>query len=110
MAAIGLTLVRCLAEGRFKRPTFALAFAGLVYWQLTTYFWASTRPDFVAGMVTMVRLLAMVWLIAEAAVGERERLQLMQAFVLGCVIVSLVLVYAYLTGGYGGRLSLRPAG
>ncbi len=111
MAAIGLTLVRCLAEGRFKRPpTFALAFAGLVYWQLTTYFWSLDPSKTVAGMVTMVQLLAMVWLIAEAAVGERERLQLMQAFVLGCVIVSLVLVYAYLTGGSVVDYRFAPAG
>lgn len=99
IAAVGLALITCLLEGRVARPpAFLFTFGALVAWQLATYFWSYDQSMTLVRAATMIQLLAMIWLIAESCVGERERLQLMQAFVLGCVVTCLVLVYAYSSG------------
>ena len=50
----------------------------------------------------MVRLMAymigLVWMVTELSLGERERLLLMQAFVVGCFVLCGILIQAYLSG------------
>lgn len=99
IAALAAIVVTCLIEGRIgKPPLFVLAFSILILWQLTTYFWSIDPMSTLMRVLTMVQLLAMVWAIGELCKSERERLRLVEAFVLGCVVVCLVLIQAYLSG------------
>jgi O-antigen ligase len=113
VAALVCALLSCLLAGRIARPpAFILAFGVLVGWQLATYFWSVDPMSTLIRVVTMVQLLAMVWLLTELCESERERLQIMQAFVVGCVVVCAVLIQAYLSGGGGmaGGYRYEPAG
>jgi O-antigen ligase len=99
IAALLVALVTCVIEGKaVKPPAFVFAFGALIVWQLATYFWSLDPTSTLVRALTMAQLLAMVWLISELCVSERERLELLQAFVLGCVVVCLVLIQAYLSG------------
>lgn len=99
IAAVGIALVRCLFEGKTNRPPlFLFAFGALVTWQLTSYFWSLDPAYTLVRVATMLQLLAMIWLVAESCTSERERLLVVQAFVVGCIVVCLALVYAYFSG------------
>lgn len=99
IAALVTGVTTCLLEGKVaKPPAFVFAFGALIVWQLATYFWSFDPGSTLARLVTMVQLLAMVWLLTELCTSERERLQIVEAFVLGCAVVCLVLVQAYLSG------------
>ena len=111
IAALLAAIVTLLLEGRVaKPPAFILAFGALVFWQMTTYFWSLEPELTLARAITMVQLLAMVWLATELCASERERLQLIEAFVLGCVVVCLVLVQAYFSGQPMAGYRYAPAG
>ncbi len=110
IVALVVALITCLLEGKVAKPSaFVFAFGVLVAWQLATYFWSVDPVSTLARTITMVQLLAMVWLVSELCTSERERLQMMQAFVVGCVVVCLVLIQAYLSGHSGGGFRYAPA-
>lgn len=94
------TVVTCVAEGRIVRPpAFVYVAFSFVCWQLTTYFW-SVNPSLTLNRVffAMMPMLAVVWLVTEFGVNEHKRNVLIQAFVLGCIVLALMIVQAYLSG------------
>ena len=103
-------VLTCLAERRIaKPPAFVLAACAFVAWQLTTYFW-STNPESTLGVVyDMLPMLVVVWLVTQLGNGKWESYALMQAFVVGCIVLSAVVVLAYLSGGGGGTYRYAPA-
>jgi O-antigen ligase len=110
-AALASTVVACLIGGRLRRPpVLLLAFGALIAWQLASYFWSIEPTATLVRLLTMVQLLAMVWAISELTTGEAERLWVIQAFVLGCVVVCCVLIEAYLSGQSLGGFRYAPPG
>lgn len=104
-------VVTLFVEGKIaKPPMFVVALGFLVAWQLATYFWSLDPNLTLSRILTMVQLLAMVWLLSELCAGERERLQVIEAFVLGCVVVCLVLAQAYFSGQSMAGYRYAPAG
>lgn len=99
VVALLATVLTCFAEKRIaKPPVFFFAFLMFVTWQLATYFWSVDAASTLGRVLTLVQILAMVWLVVELCPSERERLQLMQAFVFGGIVVCLMLIQAYLSG------------
>ena len=110
VAALVLCLVTCLLEGRIARPTaFIVAFGALVLWQLTTYFWSLDPALTLGKVITMVQLLAMVWLVLELSTTEQERLQMMGAYLLGSAVVCLVIFQYYFSGQAVDGFRYAPA-
>ncbi len=111
IAALLAVIVALLLEGEVaKPPAFILTFGALVFWQITTYFWSVEPGSTLTRAITMVQLLAMAWLATELCATERERLRLIEAFVLGCVVVCLVLAWAYFSGQPMVGYRYAPAG
>jgi O-antigen ligase len=111
IAAVGVALMKCLLDGKVAKPPFFLvAFGVLIWWQLMTYFWSGDPTSTLVRAATMVQMLAMVWLIAESCASERERLQLIQAFVFGCLVASGALIYAYFADESVAGYRYTPAG
>lgn len=111
IAAVGVALIKCLLEGKAAKPPFFLvAFILLVLWQLTTYFWSGNPTSTLVLVATMVQMLAMVWLIAESCASERERMLLIQAFILGCLVACAALIQAYFTNETVAGYRYTPAG
>lgn len=111
VAALLAGIVALFLEGKVaKPPAFVLAFGVLVLWQIASCFWSVEPDSTLSRAVTMVQLLAMAWLATELCTTERERLKLIEAFVLGCVVVCLVLAQAYLSGQPISGYRYAPAG
>ena len=111
MAALAVALLSCLIEGKVRKPPlFFLAFGALIVWQLASYFWSLDPVLTLTRVITMVQLLAMIWAAGELCAGEKERLALIQAFVLGCVVLCVVLIQAYLSGQSLAGFRYAPSG
>jgi hypothetical protein len=111
IAALVVALATCFLEGRVtKPPVFVLFLAGLATWQLASYFWSLDPVPTLTRVMTMVQLVAMVWLAGELCESEDERRRVLQAFVLGCVVVCYVLIQAYLSGQSIGGFRYAPRG
>ncbi len=111
IVALLVAVMALFLEGRVaKPPAFILAFGALIFWQLITYFWSLEPMSTLTRAMTMVQLLAMAWLATELSRSERERLQIIEAFVLGCVVVCLVLAQAYFSGQPMVGYRYAPAG
>lgn len=111
IAAIAVALVTCLLEGRMAKPSsFLFAFGALVFWQLATYFWSGDPTSTLIRVATMVQMLMMIWLIAELSATEHERLQLVQAFVIGCMVACGAVIYAYFAGESVAGYRFTPSG
>lgn len=104
------TLVTCFVEKRVVRPpAFLFAVFAFVCWQLTTYFWSADPESTIARVLLMIRVLALVWLVIELGGGDRERHALLQAYVLGCVVLSSAVIQSYLGGGAGVEHRFAPS-
>jgi O-antigen ligase len=107
--ALLFTLVTCITEDRIRKPpVFVLAFLGFVLWQLTTYLWSIDSASTVSASISLVQILALVWLVTELGATEDEKVKLMQAFVFGCVVLCLIIIQAYLSGQYIDNYRYAP--
>lgn len=87
--ALGAGFLAVLIDGRIRVMTRLHAVLALfVFWSVLTLRW-TVDPDATAlKTVTLVQLLAMVWLIWEFCGQERNVTQLMQAYVFGTLYAS----------------------
>lgn len=100
-AALVATLITCITENRIvKPPAYLLALFAFVVWQFATYLWSIDSPSTLSRLLTLAQILVFVWLVTELCTGEHEKALLLQAFVIGCVVVCLLLIQAYLSGQY----------
>lgn len=99
----------CFIERRVVRPpAFFFAVLAFICWQLASYFW-SVNPEFTVNRVTaMVPMFALVWLVIELGGGDRERSALLQAFVFGCIVLSIAVIQSYSAGGVGVEHRYAP--
>ena len=98
-AAFVCTLATCMLHRRIGRPPpFFYVAVGLVVWQLATYYWSVDPSASLDRVRPMLMVLTMVWMVTELCNSERERLLLVQWFVLGSFVLCGIIVHAYLVG------------
>ncbi|MBN1630765.1 MAG: O-antigen ligase family protein [Thermoleophilia bacterium] len=99
VVAFAVAFAACLIERKMKRPPFFVyVFFAFVVWQLLTYFWSVGPSTTLGSTLTLVQVFVMIWLITELCTAEKERIWLLEAFVLGCLVVCFLLVSAYARG------------
>jgi O-antigen ligase len=110
VVALFLTLVACIADNRIVRPpAFIVAALAFVSWEIATYGWSVDPASTLSRGLTLIQVLAFVWLVTELCTNERERVQLMQAFVIGCIAVCFILIWAYMSGQYMDSYRYAPS-
>jgi len=86
--AVGILAVGETGKVRSPSPTH-LVMAAFVIWASLTYFWTSSPDATIDEVLSYVQLLALVWLIWELAPLPRQRVNLMQAYLLGTGVSAL---------------------
>jgi O-antigen ligase len=84
LAAFAVGLFAVIEKGHLRSPLpVHLVMLAFVIWASLTYFWTVSPDDTVEEVLSYVQFLAMVWLIWELAPLPRQRVNLMQAYLVG---------------------------
>jgi hypothetical protein len=98
MIAAPLALITVIREQRFRKPgIFLLTATLLVVWVILTNFWTVSPEYSLVSTFTYVQMLAFVWLIWEFGRTDKDRQNLMRAYVLGAYIAVLFILYLVFT-------------
>lgn len=90
LAAFALGILAVVETGKVRSPSpVHLLMLAFVIWASLSYFWTVSPDDTVEEVLSYVQLLAMVWLIWELAPLPRQRVNLMQAYLLGTGVSAL---------------------
>lgn len=93
------TLLSCILDRRFVRPpAFLFLATAFVVWQLVTLYWSIDVSTTMDRLFSMLPILALIWMVIEHGREEWERYAMLQAFVLGCVVLCGIVFWAYLNG------------
>src|SRR5580704_15442871 len=112
LAAFAVGLFAVIEKGHLRSPLpVHLVMLAFVIWASLTYFWTVSPDDTVEEVLSYVQFLAMVWLIWELAPLPRQRVNLMQAYLLGTgvsAIGALLHVGAAAAGGRNATFNMNP--
>jgi len=96
IAAFAAGVLASLWRREFRAPNAALLLAALfVAWSAATYFWTLDPGATRARILTLGKLLGMMWLIWEQCRGPRRQVHLMSAYVFGSVFASCMALFRY---------------
>ena len=94
-----LTLTVVVAEWRLSKPSaLLLTMVFFSAWEVITYVWSIDPSQTLAKAITLLLLVAMVWLVGEFGGSREQRDALMQAFVLGCFVAMAALIQSWVSG------------
>jgi O-antigen ligase len=112
LAAFAVGIFSVIEKGRLRSPLpVHLVMLAFVIWAGLTYFWTMSPDDTVEEVLSYVQFLAMVWLIWELAPLPRQRVNLMQAYLVGTgvsAIGALLHVGAAAGGGRNATFNMNP--
>ena len=90
LAAFAAGILAVGETGKVRSPSpIHLLLLAFVAWASLTYFWTASPDSTVEEALSYVQLLAMVWLIWELTPLPRQRVNLMQAYLLGTGVSAL---------------------
>ena len=90
LAAFAAGILAVGESGKVRSPSpIHLLLLAFVAWASLTYFWTASPDSTVEEALSYVQLLAMVWLIWELTPLPRQRVNLMQAYLLGTGVSAL---------------------
>jgi O-antigen ligase len=90
LAAFALGILAVAENGKVRSPSaIHIVMLAYVVWASLTYFWTVSPEETVEEILSYVQFLAMVWLIWELAPLPRQRVNLMQAYLLGTGISAI---------------------
>jgi O-antigen ligase len=112
LAAFAVGIFSVIEKGRLRSPLpVHLVMLAFVIWAGLTYFWTMSPDDTIEEVLSYVQFLAMVWLIWELAPLPRQRVNLMQAYLVGTgvsAIGALLHVGAAAGGGRNATFNMNP--
>jgi O-antigen ligase len=102
----GIATMRILVTRQTRKPSllhcWMLAFVG---WIVLSILWTTDRDVTIARIGTYFQLLALVWLVWEL-VSSQELVQgLLQSYVIGALVASLMTLYNFLNGRTAAQLA-----
>jgi O-antigen ligase len=90
LAAFALGIFAVIEKGRLRSPLpVHLVMLAFVTWACLTYFWTVSPDDTVEEVLSYIQFLAMVWLIWELCPLPRQRVNLMQAYLVGTGVSAI---------------------
>jgi O-antigen ligase len=116
MLAFAVAAVALLDGDRFRirLPSLFLVLALLfTIWSMASYFWSWAPLATLGELTTLVQLFALSWLIWQLCGSRKDRLLLLQAFVLGCYVaiaVALAVLFSGVDPGYRNVGAFNPNG
>lgn len=102
LAAFALALFGLASGGRVRvrKPSLLLVAAlPFVAWSVASTFWSIDAEVTTSTAFTLVQLLVMVWLVWQLAPTSGHQRGLAQAFVLGCYVTALNIIWIFLFQG-----------
>lgn len=91
LAAFATWLAVIFVRGRLRPLTpVHIAASAFVTWSIASYFWSLDPSATLSKCVTLVQMLAVVWLVLDQAHSRFDLIRLMRAFVLGSLLSALV--------------------
>lgn len=105
LAAFALTVI-----SRFRPSGLQLRAPSLIiillfaytWWSLATYFWSFLPALTLSEFMTVAQLAVLAWLVLEIGRREADRMAMLQAFVIGCVVLIASVVFRFATGEVSG--------
>ena len=90
LAAFAVGIFAVIEKGQLRSPLpVHLVMLAFVIWASLTYFWTVSPESTVEEVLSYIQFLAMVWLIWELAPLPRQRVNLMQAYLVGTGVSAL---------------------
>jgi len=90
LAAFAVGIFAVIEKGQLRSPLpVHLVMLAFVIWASVTYFWTVAPESTVEEVLSYIQFLAMVWLIWELAPLPRQRVSLMQAYLVGTGVSAL---------------------
>jgi O-antigen ligase len=93
LVAFIVGIMAVVESGKVRSLTLPhLAMLAFVVWVSMTYFWTAEPDETVEELLSYIQLLAMVWLIWQAAPKREQQQRLMQAYIVGAAILSVATI------------------
>jgi O-antigen ligase len=109
--AVTAGVVAAIRRKSIRPPNLALLVAAVfVVWTALTYFWSVAPADTVERVKTFAQLLAMLWLVWDCCRTHGQQLGLMQAYVAGASVASVMTMIRYAQGHQTYYLRYAAAG
>ena len=112
LTAFAVGIFSVIEKGKLRSPLpVHLVMLAFVIWAGLTYFWTMSPDDTVEVVLSYVQFLAMVWLIWELAPLPRQRVNLMQAYLVGTgvsAMAALLHVGASAGGARNATFNMNP--
>src|SRR3984893_17204411 len=90
LAAFAVGIFAVIEKGQLRSPLpVHLVMLAFVIWASLTYFWTVSPESTVEEVLSYIQFLAMLWLIWELAPLPRQRVNLMQAYLVGTGVSAL---------------------
>jgi O-antigen ligase len=90
LAAFALGIFAVIEKGRLRSPLpVHLVMLVFVTWGCLTYFWTVSPDDTVEEVLSYIQFMAMAWLIWELCPLPRQRVNLMQAYLVGTGVSAI---------------------
>ena len=97
--SIGLSLILFLTRGTHRSYTITHLFIILYFsWQLISFIWSPDQDYGIKVAITAVQLLLLVFLISLVIDTKSKILHVYQAYVIGNIIGSFIIIYNYMNG------------
>jgi O-antigen ligase len=106
MVLFGIAAMRILVTRQTRKPSllhfWMLAFVG---WIVLSILWTTDRDVTIARIWTYFQLLALVWLVWDLASSQELVKGLLQCYVIGALVASLMTLYNFVTGQTAAQLA-----
>jgi O-antigen ligase len=106
LVLFGIAAMRTLVIRQTRKPSllhnWMLAFVG---WIVLSILWTTDRDVTIARIGTYFQLLALVWLVWELASSQELVEGLLQSYVIGTLVASLMTLYNFVTGRTAAQLA-----
>jgi O-antigen ligase len=111
LAAFACGVLAVLESGQLRAPSLGLlVMAAFVGWSSLTYFWSLSPDDTVTQTLSYLQLLSMAWLIWQLAPEHKQRLTLINGYLLGSTVSAFATLASHgaVAGARDSAFNMNP--
>jgi O-antigen ligase len=106
MLLFGIAAIRILVTRQTRRPSLLHYWMlALVGWIVLSILWTADRDVTLMRIGTHLQLLVLVWLVWELVSSQELVEGLLQSYVIGCLVASVMTLYNFVTGQTAAQLA-----
>jgi O-antigen ligase len=106
MLLFGIAAMRILVTRQTRKPSLLHYWMlALVAWIVLSILWTTDRDVTVTRIGTHLQLLALVWLVWELVPSQELVEGLLQSYVVGCLVASVMTLYNFINGRTAAQLA-----